>query len=129
MTRRAHRDPVSLRVLRRMAYQVNRPGVRAVLHDALLERFPEYGGLIDFAEKLAREDRRPYIIMFDPQALKKGSDSCGNVYAAHRFAVFSGSRGYERAPWSRAFLHELRSPPSSYKDHVLVYIAGLKRKS
>lgn len=121
------RRDVSKRALRRMAYQVNRPGVRAVLHDALLETFPEqYTSKIEFAEKMAAHDHHPYIVMFNPQALKKGSDRAGNVYAANRFAVFEvRPHFYTFRSYLPEFIRQLRS--QNYPDHVLVYIAGLQR--
>ena len=125
--RKSQRDGgASKQALRRMAYQVNQPGVRSVLHDALLETFPEYGRLIDFAERVSREDGLPHIILFNPRALKKGLDRHRIPYATQRFALFSGASPYKFTPWAPAFLGRLRSRPE-YKDHVLVYIAGLPR--
>ena len=59
------------RQLRRLAYRVPRdPSLHPILHDALLEVYPEhYGEMIDLAEAVARHDRRPRAIVFDVRAM------------------------------------------------------------
>lgn len=72
------RDARSLMELRRLAlraqpsqWSYGRPAERAVLHDALLETFPEtYERFIKKAERLARIHDETYFVVFQPQYLK-----------------------------------------------------------
>ena len=58
------------RALRRLALQASRDAsLRPVLHDALLETYPQYEEQIAWAYQLACEDRRPRIIVFNPRAM------------------------------------------------------------
>lgn len=62
---------ISRRELRRMAYRAGRvPGMRAVLHDALLETFPrEYQHKIDAVDQWDKEHGYRHTVFFDPLAL------------------------------------------------------------
>lgn len=74
----AQRDPRNLMELRRLAlraqpsqWSYGRPAERAVLHDALLETFPEtYPKYIKKAERLAKIHKETYLVFFQPQYLK-----------------------------------------------------------
>jgi len=71
--RRAHaRDPRSILELRRLAYKAKRtPGMREVLHDALLETFPaEYEEAIQRAYQEAESHREKFIV-FLPSRLSR----------------------------------------------------------
>ena len=61
------------RQLRRLAYRVPRdPSLRPILHDALLEVYPEqYGRKIEFAERIADQNRRQQVIVFDVRAMSR----------------------------------------------------------
>lgn len=130
---------VSFLTLRRMAYQADRrPGMRAVLHDALLETFPEvYQKRIDWTERLAKEDGIPYIIMFNPKALavksweraqrRRGRYDAKKIWDA--FSVHGGNQEFLRYPWHPDFLRRLKTQDDGrLKDATLIYIAGLKRR-
>ena len=88
--------PVTKRQLRRLAYRVPRdPSLRPILHDALLEVYPEnYERKIAFAERIAVEDRRPRVIVFDVRAMSRNRrhPSGGWLYAYYTlFAVYNAS--------------------------------------
>ena len=111
MTRRARRDPRSLLELRRLAYRAQptawgfgRVDVREVLHDALLETFPEaYPRYIRLADRLARDRGRTYFVFFQPTFLSK----------KERFGP----------PFDVDDIHSL---PFRYRTDAVVYVADPK---
>ena len=78
--------------LRRLALRARRdPSLLPVLHDALLEAFPEeYRAKIDFAERSAVSERRFYLIVFNPEMLVAKSPRGRRLHSwgNRRFAVF-----------------------------------------
>ena len=71
MRSRHRRDPPSLLTVLRLARQVQRePEQRAVLHDALLERYgDDYEWIVADAISYAYLDKRPWVVLLQPTHL------------------------------------------------------------
>ena len=75
--KRKRRDPPSLMQLRRLYYRASRASAKAfkhdavVLHDALLEAFPEaYGEEIEKAHERAEDSKREQLVFFKGDKLR-----------------------------------------------------------
>lgn len=119
---------VSKRQLRTLAHQIGRrPGMRDVLHDALLERYTAlYTSTIQRAEKLAKLKKRPFIILFDPSSaalIEGGARRPFHSYDERRrhFYIFDGGRQFDSEPWNSLNLQRVRRQPP-YENAVLVYV-------
>lgn len=109
--KRQRRDPRSLLELRRLAYRaqptawgLGRADVREVLHDALLETYPEaYPRYIHLADAWARNRGRTYLVFFQPEFLTK----------KNRFGP----------PFD---IDDMNSLPFRYPTDAIVYVAKAK---
>lgn len=90
-SRRRARDPLSFAELRRLADDAQESEeARAVLHDALLERFPEYGRQLADVDARSDHGRVPWNVWFFPTRLNDTTRKHGTTYLAfegHRALV------------------------------------------
>jgi hypothetical protein len=97
----------------------------SVLHDALLETFPEYERKIEFANRLASEERRTYVVTFNPRALSRHYNrEYGGLFGTYelRKPGFGLSEG--GAISVRSFLHGLRKAWTEGSGEIAItYVA------